>query len=50
MGKVERRFWDFIIRHRLKMLVLVSTLIAAYSRFAWRGFITGDMEWFLLPW
>ena len=50
MGKAENRFWKFIIKHRLKILVLVSTLIAAYSRFVWRGFITGDMEWFLLPW
>lgn len=50
MLKKEETVWDFVLHHRLKFLVILSTLLSLYARFAFRGFITGDMEWWLLPW
>ena len=50
MGRMERRFWDFIIRHRLKIFVIVSTFLSALVRYELRNIVSGDMQNCFLPW
>ena len=50
MGRREKRFWDFIIRHRLKIFVAVATVLAFWVRFQMRSIVSGDMKNCLIPW
>lgn len=50
MGRTENRFWDFVIKHRLKVFIVAATILSMYARFCFRGFISGDMFVFLIPW
>ena len=50
MGRTENRFWDFVIKHRLKVFIVSATILSMYARFCFRGFISGDMFVFLIPW
>ena len=50
MSEAEKKFWDFIIRHRLKIFVTVSTLLSVYARIGLRTIVSGDMQNCLLPW
>ncbi|MBQ9211769.1 MAG: DUF2029 domain-containing protein [Clostridia bacterium] len=50
MRKTEERFWDLMIRHRLKIFIACATLLSMYARFSFRGFISPDMDIFLIPW
>ncbi|MBQ9211767.1 MAG: DUF2029 domain-containing protein [Clostridia bacterium] len=50
MTQAEKRFWDFLLRHRWKLFVVVSTLLSLYARFGLRTIVSGDMQNCLLPW
>ena len=50
MRKTEQKCWDFIIRHKLKLFVAVSTLLSLWARFGLRTIVSGDMQNCLLPW
>ena len=50
MLKEETQFWDWIIRHRLKLIATAATLFSLYARYALRGLISMDMSTCLLPW
>lgn len=50
MSKTEKRLWEFLIRHRLKIFAAVSTLLSLYARYGLRTIVSGDMQYCLLPW
>lgn len=50
MGKAESSFWNAVIRHRLVIFTVCVTVLSLYARFAFRGFISPDMNIFLIPW
>ena len=50
MTRAEKRCWDWIIQHRLKFLIAVSTLLSLWARYGLRTIVSGDMQSCLLPW
>lgn len=50
MRRAEKRFWDFVIRHRWKLLAAAAAIFSLYARYALRGIISADMRDCLLPW
>ena len=47
---IEKKILDYLERHRWLFLYIAVTLLSMVARFSLRGVISGDMEWFLLPW
>ncbi|MCM1185630.1 MAG: hypothetical protein NC251_01065 [Lachnoclostridium sp.] len=50
MSRVEQKILDFIIKHSTLFFLAIITLLAALVRFQARGFLSADMEFYLLPW
>ena len=48
--KVEERLLAWGGKHRVPLLYAAATLLSLAARFLLRGVISGDMEWFLIPW
>ena len=50
MHRLEQKCWDFLLRHRLTLLVAFAAVGSLYVRYTMRGIVTGDMADFLNPW
>ena len=50
MTNLEKKLWDFVVKHKLAMLVIISTVFSLVLRFPMRNFISGDMRESLIPW
>lgn len=50
MLQVERKVLNFIYKHMLAIVFAVAMLFSLYIRFQLRGFLSGDMDLFLLQW
>ena len=50
MSEAEKRIWDFVIRHRLKIFVGIATVLSLWVRYGLRTIVSGDMQNCLLPW
>lgn len=50
ISAMELKFIRFLEKHKFLLLYAMVTLLSMAARFLLRGLISGDMEWFLLPW
>ena len=50
MGKIEQKIIKFINEHIEIFVFLVVSILGAVVRYCFMKYISGDMEWFLVPW
>lgn len=50
MFKAEKKFWEWIQKHILLLVVLGVTLISMMIRYSYRELISNDAYWCLIPW
>lgn len=50
MTKIEKKIWDWVTEHLEILIIIVGVIASVCIRFSLRGFPSGDMRDFLLPW
>ena len=50
MSKTERKIIEFLEEKKTLFFLLAITVLAALARYRARGFLSADMEFYLLPW
>lgn len=50
MSRIEKRVLGFFNKHLLFIALGISVVLSLFIRYQLRGFLTGDMTKFLLPW
>lgn len=50
MGKIEQKTIKFINEHMEIFVFLMVSILGAVVRYCFRTYISGDMEWCLVPW